>query len=171
MLRGCWLFFLIPKIETGLSVSLRLLPGEFELASCLHFHLPVIYCMSYTYDLYSYRYVTQMLPCLFLASSSSSSSDHRRLALAHGVVCRSDSKVCRLAPVCQRQRSAALAESASQSSRFHTDLKGYYDAWRKRTILLSCTVFHHREHSPASDSVSARSRDWQIMKVWTNMIW
>lgn len=88
MLWGCWLIYFNQKIKTGLSVSLRLVPREnglasmFMLASVSHF-LRILRFWPF------FWYVTQMLS-LRLACSS----DHRRLGLAHGIVCRSDSKVC-----------------------------------------------------------------------------
>lgn len=90
MPQGCWLFFLIQKIETGLSVSLRCVPREFELAS-----------MSVLPSVSHLLHVLHLWP-LFLqirgtdaavSLSLASSPDHRQSGLAHGVVCRSDCKV------------------------------------------------------------------------------
>ena len=85
-----WLIFLIQKIKTGLSVSLRLVPREYALAST-----SVLASVSHLlHVLHFWPFFllirdTDVVLSLFLCCSS----DHRQLGLAHGVVCRSDSKV------------------------------------------------------------------------------
>lgn len=58
---------------------------------CPCLHLSVIYCMYCT--LLTFLLTDTLHRCCLVSFFVSCSSDHRQLGLAHGVVCRSDSKV------------------------------------------------------------------------------
>ncbi len=108
---------------------------------CLCLHLSVIYYMSYTSDLSSHWYVTQMLSCLF----PSCSSDHRQMALAHGATCRSDGKVRADWLQCVSSRKVQILILQSQPlSHFYCDWKAYYYCLHG----LCCALYFIKGSSP-----------------------
>lgn len=104
------LIFLIQKIKTGLSVSLRLVPREYVLASMsvLASVSLFIACLTLLTFLLT---DTRCRCCLFFLSCS---SDHPQLGLAHGVVCRSDCEVGADWLQCVRNRQVQLLVLQSQ---------------------------------------------------------
>lgn len=150
-----WFFFSFPE-ETGLSVSLRLVAREYDLAS-----MSMLPSVSH-----SFHFLHSRPFCFLIRDTDAVSSiplpffiwpQTIGLGTQRCMQIRRRSQ-CRLAPACQRQRSAALhsAASASHSSHFHCDLRAYYTAWRKSPITLRCTINHQREHSGMNDRLSIR---------------
>lgn len=125
------LIFLILQIKTGLSVSLPFLPREYVLAS-----MSVLASVSHILRL---TLLTSPLAdmchrcCVVSFSLVRLWPQTMWCGTQRGMQIRQKSQ-CRVAPVCQQQRSAALhtAESASHSSHFYHDLEGYYIACRKK---------------------------------------